>query len=214
MPCCALFLTPPEVRAFPLARVGFRPPARFTPGVPPSSPGQAHRFGARRRNRAVSRRSPKGGADQPRLLSRPSLFGNYVPRSHHEGAACINLRSQTKNLLTREPLRHQGRINQLHWFRHIFYKKRIFNNAYHRSLKVGPTSRTYYHNQVCSGTTSPGHTTRAPPVSTSGLEPKNLLVQRDKRVNHCTTKADVTIRRSSPCWFSRCSTYYLNWYVI
>ena len=35
----------------------------------------------------------KGGADQPRLLSRPSLFGNYVPRSHHEGAACINLRS-------------------------------------------------------------------------------------------------------------------------
>ena len=30
----------------------------------------------------------KDGADQPRLLSQPSLFGNYVPRSHHEGAAC------------------------------------------------------------------------------------------------------------------------------
>ena len=55
----------------------------------------------------------KGGANQPRLLSQQSLFGNYVPRSQHEGAACINLRSRAKNLLiqrrAREPLRHQGR---------------------------------------------------------------------------------------------------------
>ena len=26
-----------------------------------------------------------------------------------------------------------------------------------QSSKVGPASRVYYHNQVCSGTTSPGH---------------------------------------------------------
>ena len=53
----------------------------------------------------------EGGADQPRLLSQPSLFGNYVPKSHHEGAACIYLGSRAKNLLiqrrAREPLRHQ-----------------------------------------------------------------------------------------------------------
>ena len=53
----------------------------------------------------------------PRFLTQPSLFGNYVPRSHHEGAAYINLRSRTKNLLIQrqahEPLRHQGRLGYL-----------------------------------------------------------------------------------------------------
>jgi len=54
----------------------------------------------------VDQMAYKGGADQPRLLSQPSLFGNYVPRSHHEGAACINLRSRTKNLLIRRRVNH------------------------------------------------------------------------------------------------------------
>ena len=67
--------------------------------------------------KAVKKCNLKGGADQPRLLSQPSLFGNYVPRSHHEGAACINLGIETKNLLiqrrAREPLRHQGRSTML-----------------------------------------------------------------------------------------------------
>ena len=42
----------------------------------------------------------------------------------------------------------------------------------------------------------PGHTTRAPPVSTSGLEPGASWF-RDKRDNHCATKADYSILYSS-----------------
>ena len=52
----------------------------------------------------------KVGPTQPRVLTQPCLFGNYVPRPHHESAACINLKSRARNLLiqrqTREPLRH------------------------------------------------------------------------------------------------------------
>ena len=71
----------------------------------------------------------KGGADQPRLLTQPTLltlFGNYAPRPHYECTACINLRYQTQNLLiqrqAREPLRHQGR----------------YHNWYHELMQVSP----------------------------------------------------------------------------
>ena len=47
---------------------GFLPPARFKPSVTPSSLGQALRFGACRRNRAVSRPSPKHAVKTPNSL--------------------------------------------------------------------------------------------------------------------------------------------------
>ena len=52
----------------------------------------------------------KVGPTQLCLLTQRSLFWNYIPRPHHEGAACINLRSRTRNLLiprqARYPLCH------------------------------------------------------------------------------------------------------------
>ena len=79
---------------------------------------------------------------------------------------------------------------------HFFWVSKEQSGKQWRSaiLKVGPTSRVYYHNQVCSGTTSPGHTTRALPVSTSGLEPRTSWF-RDMRVNHCATKADAILTK-------------------
>ena len=56
-------------------------------------------------------------------------------------------------------------------------------------IKVGPTQPRLLTQLCLFGTTSPGHTARAPPVSTSGLEPGTSRF-RDKRINHCATKAD------------------------
>ena len=41
----------------------------------------------------------KGGADSVAIINTTESVRDYVPRLHHEGAACINFRSQSRNLL-------------------------------------------------------------------------------------------------------------------
>ena len=40
----------------------------------------------------------KGGADTAAFINTTMSVRDYVPRPHHEGAACINLRSRTRYL--------------------------------------------------------------------------------------------------------------------
>ena len=62
------------------------------------------------------------------------------------------------------------------------------SNKFSSLVKVGPTSRVY----CLFGTTSPGHTTREPPVSTSGLEPREpLLISTFKFTHQASFKIEA-----------------------
>ena len=70
---------------------GWVPAAGFAPGVPPSSPGQTHRFGACRQHCAVSRPSPKLAVKipislkiqmDPRSGCWSGALGGLLPRRH------------------------------------------------------------------------------------------------------------------------------------
>ena len=113
--------------------------------------------------------------------------------------------------ICRRPWRPYGRSN-----RHVACTF-ILNLLSH--LKVGPTSSVCYHNRVCSGTTSPGHTTRAPPVSTSGLEPRtswfgDAWTTAPPRPIYTSTKAAIWCRLTNDCVEGCCYMVLLVLYLL